>query len=726
MTRKPPPHRSLDGRLIALGVIVLVIALPLFLDLFSRAGDPLGGQQMEDSTLWVLVVLALLAALLLFGLVLRTGVRMWMRRRRIYRSLFGPLWVTILAASLVSLVFWMGIVWLMIKAVDRVWSDQTLQTVLTQGQYLAEEFAGQVEATTLRDARMVAGETEADIAELPPDGLGNRLRQLQERFDIDYVAVYSGQTFIHAVLDPEAGLGNLPEPGAAFLDSVSNNEEAVRMPPAQRGRLVIAGRRIDAATPPTMILVGNVLAENVADQRRTLVEADQGLRRIQLNKDKWRTIGYSLLVTLGLAGTAITFLIARSVGDHFENAVDDLHKATARLARDHPDQVRSDGQGDELETVTERLNVLADELEARGRALEAAHRETEAERALVRAVNEGVAAGIVAIDGEGIVTVLNRAARDMLVLGNEPVVGRPLRRLLGERGLDDLAAVAGGPMQQGSAGDGRSEVRVRVGGRWKVFEAKLGELKDTEGHHTGRVMVLEDLTGLIQVKESAAWRDAARKVAHEIRNPLTPIQLSAERLKRKSQARDPNLAVTVADAADTIVAEVQAMKRMVDEFSQFARLAPPDPRPTDVDELLEATARFYRGVMPGVAVVATGDGDLGQISVDPNQIRRVLNNLVENAFDAVADADREGTVQLSARRDEDELVIEIADDGVGISDEQKSRMFLPHFSTKRRGSGLGLAISERIVREHNGTIEVRDNTPHGTVVAVRLPRGRGG
>lgn len=723
MSKKPPTPRSLDGRLIALGAIVLLIALPLFLDLFSRAGDPLGGQQIEDSTLWVLVVVAVLAALLLFALVLRTAVRMWMRRRRVYRSLFGPLWVTIFAASLISLLFWLGIVWLMITAVDRVWSDQTLQTVLTQGQYLAEEFAEHVENTTLRDARLVAGEAGGDIADLPPDGLGNRLRALQERFDVDYLAVYTGPSFVHAVLDPEAGLGNLPEPGTGFLESVATDEEAVRMPPAQRGRLVIAGRRLDDGTPPTLILVGNVLAENVVDQRRVLVEADQGLRRIQLNKDKWRSIGYSLLFALGLTAMAITFLIARSVGDHFEHAVGDLQQATRRLARDYPEHVLSDEPGDELEKVTNRLNTLADELEARGRALEVAHRETEAERALVRAVNEGVAAGIVAIDDEGIVTVLNRAAREMLALGNEVVVGRPLRHVLGERGLDDLTAVAGGPVARGSEDNGRSEVRLRIGGRWKVFEAKLRQLKDTEGHHTGRVMVLEDLTGLIQAKESGAWRDAARKVAHEIRNPLTPIQLSAERLKRKSQAGDTNLATTVADAADTIVSEVQTMKRMVDEFSQFARLAPPDPHPTDVDELLEATARFYRNVMPGVAVVAAANGQLGEIAVDPNQIRRVLNNLVENAVDAVADADREGTVKLSARQEQDEVVIEIADDGVGISDEQKSRMFLPHFSTKKRGSGLGLAISERIVREHNGSIEVRDNEPHGTLVAVRLPRG---
>ena len=600
-----------------------------------------------------------------------------------------------------------------------VWSDQTVQTVFTQGQLLAEGFAEQMEAATLRDAQLVGGDIDPEIANLPADRLGNELRQLQDRFGVDYLAVYVGHDFVHAVLNPNAGLGNLPEPGTSFLDTVATSGEAVRMPPAQRGRLVIAGRRVQEGTPPTLVLVGTALDENVVDQRRILVEADQGLRRIQLKKHTWRTIGYTLLITLGLTGTAFSILVARSVGDHFDKSVGELQRATRRLARDYPEQVIADEPGDELGTVTSRLNNLADELEARGRALEAAHRETEAERALVRAVNEGVAAGIVAIDDEGMVTVLNGAAREMLALGNEVVVGESLSRILGGRGLDELAKVAEGTIDQG-----RSEVRVRVAGQWKVFDAKLRELKDTEGHHTGRVMVMEDLTGLIQAKESDAWRDAARKVAHEIRNPLTPIQLSAERLKKKSEIDDPQLAQTVADAADTIVAEVQTMKRMVDEFSQFARLAAPRPQPTDIENLIQTTARFYRDVMPGVSVVARENGMIGEVDLDPDQIRRVLNNLVENAVDAVADSGRDGTVELSASAVDDELVIAVADDGVGISEEQKSRMFLPHFSTKRRGSGLGLAISERIVREHRGDIEVRDNQPTGTVVMVHLPRDR--
>lgn len=718
MTDQRRPPRSLDGRLIALGAIVLVIALPLFLDLFSRAGDPISSQPLEGSSLWILLVVAMVAALVLFAAVLRTASRMWMRRRHVYRSLFGPLWVTIYAASLISLALWMGIVWLMIKAVDRVWSDTALQTVLTQGNALAQEFAAQMEDTTRRDASLVANEADPQIVDLAPDQLGDQLRALLERFDVDYLAVYSGRDFVHAVLDPDAGLGDLPEPGSAFLDGVATNQEAVRMPPRQRGRLVIAGRKLNDAQPPTLVLVGNVLEEQVVSQRRTLVEAYQGLRRIQLNKNKWRAVGYSLLVILGLVGPAITFIIARTVGDHFDRSVGALQRATERLARGDPDGQAGETRGDELETVTARLNLLADELEARGRALQKAHRETEAERALVRAVNEGVAAGIVAIDDEGVITVLNRAARELLALGGDPVVGRPLSDVLNAQGLKPIADTALGPVTQA-----RNEVRVSVRGHRKVFEAKLRELKDIEGQHTGRVMVLEDLTSLIQAKETGAWRDAARKVAHEIRNPLTPIQLSAERLRKKSMAADPDLGPAVADAADTIVSEVETMKRMVDEFSQYARLAQPMPQPTDVDELLQATARFYSDVMPGVSVVASPNGELGHAVLDPNQIRRVLNNLVENAVDAVSDSDREGSVTLSAHLEDDELVIEIADDGVGVSDEEKARMFLPHFSTKRRGSGLGLAISERIVREHQGSIEVRDNQPRGTVVAVRLPIG---
>ncbi len=711
------PPRSLDGRLIALGVIVILIALPLLIDFFQRKADPFSGRGLEGNSLWILLAITLVAALILFAAVLRAGARLWMRRRHFRHGVFGSLWLTIYLASMISLLLWMGVGVLMIKGVERVWSDPTMQSVLTQGHSLAQAFAEQVESTTQRDARLVAAASEANVASLSPDRLGRHLRGLLERFDIDYLAVYEGNAFVHAVLDPDAGLGDLPEPGSAFLANVIADGEAVRMPPRQRGRLVIAGQRLADTDPATVILVGNVLEPRVVDQRRTLVEAYQGLRRIELDKKKWTILGYSLLAILGLVGPALTFVIARSVGEHFDRSVGALEKATERLARGDLEHRIDAESGDELGLLTARFNAMADELETRDQAVETAHRETQAERALAQAVNEGVAAGVIAIDDQSRITVLNRVARELLALGSGPILGHPIAEVLTDLGLDSLAEIATGPIEQR-----RSEIRATVGGRLKVFDVKLRELRDTEGHHTGRVMVLEDLTNLIQAKESGAWRDAARKVAHEIRNPLTPIQLSAERLKKKSLANDVDLPLAVTDAADTIVAEVQTMKRMVDEFSQYARLAPPSPKPTDIVDLIDSTARFYQDVMPGVSVTAIGDREIGSAVVDRDQIRRVLNNLVENAVDAAADAENQGIVTLSATTDGDALVLEVADNGIGLSDEQKSKMFLPHFSTKRRGSGLGLAIAERIISEHQGAIEVRDNQPRGTVVSLRLPR----
>ncbi len=718
MSQPGKPPRSLDGRLILLGAIILLISLPLLFDLFQRQADPFGSSGLEGSTLWILLAVTLVAALVLLAAVVRTAVRLWMKRRHFDHGVFGSLWTTIYGASLIALALWLGVGYLMIKALERAWSDPAVQTVLTQGNALAQSFANEVEQTTARDVRLVADATPSNLLDQSPTGLGTTLRGLRERFELDYLALYEGRELVHAVLDPQAGIGTLPEPGTTFLDNVAAAGEGLRMPPRQRGRLVIAGRRLTETDPPSVLLVGNVLEPHVVDQRRSLLESYQGLRRLELDKEKWLVLGYGLLLLLGLLGPAITFLIARAVGDHFDRSVDALERATDRLAQGDLEHRIDTESEDELGRLTARFNAMADELEARGLALSKAHAETQTERALARAVNEGVASGVIAVDNSGLITVINRAARELLALGSEPVLDQSVRDILTARGLDEIADIAEGA--DGSSD--RQEIRAAVGGRWKMFAATRRELVDTEGHHSGRVVVLEDLTDLIQAKESGAWRDAARKVAHEIRNPLTPIQLSAERLKRKAVSGDADLAATVQEASDTIVDEVQTMKRMVDEFSQYARLPAPNPVPTDVDELLQTTARFYRDIKPGVNVVAQPNGQIDDVLMDSDQMRRVLNNLVENAVDAVADTGEPGTVTLAAHPLEGDLVIEVKDDGVGLTQEQKSRMFLPHFSTKRRGSGLGLAIAERIVSEHRGHIDVRDNQPHGTVVSVVLPR----
>jgi two-component system nitrogen regulation sensor histidine kinase NtrY len=264
------------------------------------------------------------------------------------------------------------------------------------------------------------------------------------------------------------------------------------------------------------------------------------------------------------------------------------------------------------------------------------------------------------------------------------------------------------------------EVSISRDGRDLHLVAMATPLRRGDGQADGVVIVFDDVSPLIRAQKVAAWREVARRLAHEIKNPLTPIQLCAERLRRHfSDAPAPTKAL-VDECTATIVGEVESLKGLVDEFSQFARMPAPRAVPTDLHLLLDDALSLYRGLFTDVEIRARFAASVPRVSVDPEQLRRVIINLVDNAIEAM---NRQGAIDVETDHDAVHSVVRIivADNGPGISQAEREKLFLPYYSTKQRGSGLGLAIVRRIVAEHGGSIEVTDNAPHGTRFAVELP-----
>jgi two-component system nitrogen regulation sensor histidine kinase NtrY len=326
-------------------------------------------------------------------------------------------------------------------------------------------------------------------------------------------------------------------------------------------------------------------------------------------------------------------------------------------------------------------------------------------------VLENVAAGVISVDRDGRILTCNGAALAMLRLAEAEVVGRPATAAWADPERGKLVALLA--PEPAAAGRSARDVQLVLGGEWKTFEVKLSRM---QGGVT--VMVLEDLTELIQAQQLAAWREAARRIAHEIKNPLTPIQLAAERILAKHRRRDPDLGPTLEEGVAIIGREVRTLQQMVDEFSRYARMPRPQPAPVDLAELFEETLKLYRDVKPGVEVESRVGAEVGEAWVDREQIRRVLINLVDNAIEATSPP---GRVTVAASRTDGHLRIDVADTGRGIPAEAKDKLFLPYFSTKGRGTGLGLAIVHRIVTDHHGRITAEDNRPSGTVFTIELP-----
>jgi len=261
---------------------------------------------------------------------------------------------------------------------------------------------------------------------------------------------------------------------------------------------------------------------------------------------------------------------------------------------------------------------------------------------------------------------------------------------------------------------------MRRGGAALSLLASATALRGPEAAYDGAVVVFDDLTELLKAQRLAAWREVAQRIAHEIKNPLTPIQLSAQRLRRRLSRVSGDDAQLVSECTETIIQEVDGLKRLVDEFSRFARMPAFVPKPTDVRPLVDAVATLYRESHPHCTIVTRHAEDVPVLDVDPDHIKRAVLNLVDNAVEAMASG---GTVTLETDYvpDTARVRLAVADTGPGIPSEDRDKLFLPYFSTKVTGMGLGLPIVSEIVNEHGGTIRVEDNQPSGTRFVIEVP-----
>jgi two-component system nitrogen regulation sensor histidine kinase NtrY len=476
-----------------------------------------------------------------------------------------------------------------------------------------------------------------------------------------------------------------------------------------------------------IVVAGTRIEPKLAASSEELVRDYQTYRQLEVQKDDLRAshLLIFLMVTLLilLASSWVGLYLARRV----TVPIQALAEGTRRISGgdlSHRVDVEAD---DELGVLVGSFNRMTEELESNKAELERGNRELvstnqrlASERALIAAVLENVAAGVVSVNGEGRIFLCNGAALKMLRQSEDEVIGRRLDEAWADTERAKLAALLGdhrGPAQREEDRTVR-EVHLLLGGEWKTFEAKVTALRRPSGAAEGKVLVLEELTELIKAQQLAAWNEAARRIAHEIKNPLTPIRLSAERLLRKSRQGDPGLGEAIEQGVEIIVREVVTLQGMVDEFSRYARMPRPRPAQVDLARLVGDTLSLYRNLKPGVEIEAAVDGALPPVLLDGEQIRRALINLLDNAVEAT---EAPGRVTVAAHQVNGHLEIQVADTGRGIPPESREKLFLPYYSTKGRGTGLGLAIVHRIVTDHHGTIRVEDNVPKGTVFTVELP-----
>lgn len=436
-----------------------------------------------------------------------------------------------------------------------------------------------------------------------------------------------------------------------------------------------------------------------------------------------------LLVTLLLIFT--TTWVALFLSKQVTVPIQGLAEATLEISRGNFDHRIAVQAQDELGTLVRSFNRMTEQL-GEGRrqineftqSLEQAIEERERRRKLMEAILENIPTGVISLNSSGDVSRVNSAVT--AILGEYAREAHTLTELLGEDAARSVLHLMRRSLRMGGAS---REIEIATSGRLvraAVTVSSLGPRKSNPGF----IIVIDDLTDLLRAQKAAAWQEVAQRIAHEIKNPLTPIQLSAQRLLRhleRANLRQPQHAPSeleslVAECAGLIEREVHTLESLVDAFSQFARFPAARLAREDVNSIVASALELFQGRLDTINVRAELAAALPAVRADRELLRRVVANLIDNAAEAMEGSSiRRLRVATRADAEGDAVEIIVADSGHGISPEDKERLFLPHFSTKERGTGLGLAIASRIIAEHNGTIRVEDNLPTGTTFIIRFP-----
>lgn len=384
---------------------------------------------------------------------------------------------------------------------------------------------------------------------------------------------------------------------------------------------------------------------------------------------------------------------------------------------------------DEIGILVRSFNDMTRRIHRAQSQIKRSQQEAERARAYLETVLTHLSSGVLSFDARGVLRTHNAAAAQVLEAELTDAQGRNLAWIAEHRPALASFVEAVRAKLQSHEPEWQAQVALPRPEGARTLILRGTRLPSPGARRGGYVVVFDDITALIQAQRDAAWREVARRMAHEIKNPLTPIQLSAERLRRHfSQAPAPTRSF-VEECTTAIVTEVESLKALVDEFSQFARMPAPRTVPTDLHALLRETLALYEGVIRSVRIHPRFAQHIPLVRVDPEQIRRVVVNLVDNAIEALGGPDgwgpggEPGLVVVATEHDAAGGVVRlvVADNGPGIAEADRDKLFMPYYSTKRRGSGLGLAIVRRIVVEHGGSIEVGDNQPHGTRFTIELP-----
>jgi two-component system, NtrC family, nitrogen regulation sensor histidine kinase NtrY len=706
-------------------LIILLIVLFFAIEFFFRGSEEFSPAGLTNVFLWSLQVIVLLLGLILFFVLGRNMVKLYFERKK---KVVGSHFKTKLVMFFITLSF-VPTLLLFFFASDFVnrnieqWFQTPLDKLLNDTKSVADGFYQNTEELTYHYAQQLSRSIIAGKLINPENRpvLREFIRNKLTEYRLDEIGIFLGDEELFSYIDPNMPLQDYRDLKANIVKRAQLGEDFRSIEPMGSGEMIRRGVAFNiASVGNVLVTTGKFLPQNYAQKIGNITAYVQRYGQLKAQKNPVKTFYMLTLIFITLliifAASWIGFHLAKSINVPIEK----LAQATREVSKGNLDVKIEDPASDEIGTLIDSFNQMIFDLKESQRNIAQKTFELESRKQYIETILNNITTGVIALDGRGTVTTMNPSAREMLALSGKDVIGKNYGEILAAPIYGEvLKNVDWGMKNRYKLAD--KEVSVASNGQVTHLALALSPLKQTDGEFSGLIIVLDDLTQLIKAQKIAAWKEVAQRVAHEIKNPLTPIQLSAERIIKNLQKDDPGHAVVIEEGARTIIQEARTIKSLVDEFSNFARMPKVQIQPTDIHQLIGQTLALFQGIFTDIEFQVEYASDVPEtIPADAEQMKRVLINILDNAIDAM---NKKGKIVIrsSFAAEPPRILIEIVDSGPGIAVEEKQKLFLPHYSTKKKGTGLGLAIVNQIVRDHNGSVDIENVKPHGAKFTIQIP-----
>ncbi len=720
-------------RTIIIVIIVLVVALTsLLLYVTGLKGEALLPQNI---LVFLLINVNAILLLLLIFLVVRNIVKLIFERRKgiLGSKLRTKLVCAFIGLSLIPtlLLFWVSIGF--VTNTIENWFSFKVDRSLQEALYVTEVYYNNSQKNALYYAQQISRQITDNklLNEMNLDALEDFIKQKQQEYNLGVVEVFSSQ------LEELVKVMNPRIPGSGFISAESglvqqalDGEEVTRTQPVGDGDIIrgvvpvlSTWKRKDVVGA---VVVNYYIEKSLVSKMDTIYRAFQEYKQLKVYKKEIKLIYVILLSVV----TLLIIFSATWFGFHLSKIISvpisSLANATQRVAQGNLDFQIEPASDDEIGSLVDAFNKMTRDLHTSNEQvknttndLRKTIRELDHRRIYMEILLENVAAGVISINNENIITTFNKSAENMLQLPIEEAFMKPYTEVFSSEPLTPLYEFIN-EICRFRLRSVQRQLTLSFNNKTGFLYIRSNMLFDNEGNYMGLVIVAEDITQIQQAQRAYAWKEVARRIAHEVKNPLTPIKLSAQRIRKKFFPQITADSKIFDECTATIINHVDELKTLVNEFSNFAKMPATNPLPNDIHDIIDETLKLYREAHKNVIFTCIKGDDVPRVRVDRDQMKRVMINLLDNAVVSMENAG-EVTIKTSYNDTLELVTVEVADTGPGVPNDLKPKLFDPYFSTRKGGTGLGLAIVSTIISDHSGYIRVRDNHPRGTSFIIELP-----